>query len=270
MKFLRFFLFTAAFVALFSCNQARVDQPKPVALKLAHYNVGVFNKTESSSTDVIAAMMSEIGADVVSVNEVDSCTTRTGLVDQLADLSKKMGDWGCWYASAMPYKGGAYGIGISYNPKLKVVRTDKVALPKLTGTEPRALAVVEFEDFVFATCHLDYKTADAQLGQIEVINAYMDKAFGNGAKPVFLCGDFNCVPESDPIEEMLKSWKMISPVQMTYPAITPKKCIDYVFVREGVCKVDVVDAKVYTAFKTGNVETASDHLPLYVDVKINK
>lgn len=264
MKFFRFILFASVLAVFISCNQ------EPVALRLAHYNVGAFNKTQDSSIDAIAKMMREVEADVVSVNEVDSCTTRTGLVDQLADMSEKMGDWGCWYASAMPYRGGAYGIGISYDPKFKVVRTEKVALPKLTGAEPRALAVVEFEDFVFATCHLDYKTEDSQLGQVAVINAYMDKAFGNGAKPVFLCGDFNCVPESDPIEEMLKSWKMISPVQMTYPAITPKKCIDYVFVREGICKVDVVDAKVYTDFKTGNVETASDHLPLYVDVKINK
>lgn len=262
MKFLRVALLVSALMVLFSCNR------EPVALRLAHYNVGAFNKTDSSSTDVITAMMSEIGADVVSVNEVDSCTTRTDLVDQLADMSKKMGDWGCWYASAMPYRGGAYGVGISYDQKFKVIRTDKVALPKLTGAEPRALAVVEFEDFVFATCHLDYKTEDSQLGQITVINAYVDRNFGNGAKPVFLCGDFNCVPGSAPIDEMLKSWKMISPAQLTYPAVTPRKCIDYVFVREGRSKVDVVDAKVYTDFKTGDVETASDHLPLYVDVRI--
>ena len=264
MKFFRFILFASVLVVLISCNQ------EPVVLRLAHYNVGAFNKTDSSSTDVIAAMMSEIEADVVSVNEVDSCTTRTGLADQLADMSEKMGGWGCWYASAMPYRGGAYGIGISYDPKFKVIRTDKVALPKLTGTEPRALAVVEFEDFVFATCHLDYKTEDSQLGQIAVINDYMDKNYGDGAKPVFLCGDFNCVPGSAPIEEMLKSWKMISPAQLTYPAVDSRKCIDYVFVRAGRRKVDVVDAKVYTGFKTGDVETASDHLPLYVDVKIYK
>lgn len=262
MKFFRFILFASVLAVLISCNQ------EPVVLRLAHYNVGAFNKTDSSSTDVIAAMISEIEADVVSVNEVDSCTTRTGLVDQLADMSEKMGDWGCWYASAMPYRGGAYGIGISYDPKFKVIRTDKVALPKLTGTEPRALAVVEFEDFVFATCHLDYKTEDSQLGQIAVINDYMDKNYGDGAKPVFLCGDFNCEPGSVPIDEMLRSWKTISPVQLTYPAVNPRKCIDYVFVREGRNKVDVVDAKVYTDFKTGDVETASDHLPLYVDVRI--
>lgn len=264
MKFLRHALFVSALMVLCSCSQ------EPVSLRLAHYNVGAFNKTDSSSTDVIAAMMSEIEADVVSVNEVDSCTTRTGLVDQLADMSEKMGDWGCWYASAMPYRDGAYGIGISYDPKFKVVRTEKVALPKLTGAEPRVLAVVEFEDFVFATCHLDYKTEDSQLGQVAVINAYMDKNFADGSKPVFLCGDFNCVPGSAPIEEMLKSWKMISPAQLTYPAVDSRKCIDYVFVRAGRRKVDVVDAKVYTGFKTGDVETASDHLPLYVDVKIYK
>lgn len=267
MKFLKLAIVAVAALFLFSCRNAEKDV---MTLRFAHYNVGAYNKTDDSSTDVIAKMLLEAEAEVVSVNEVDSCTTRTGLVDQLAQMSKAMGDWKCWYAPAMPFRGGAYGIGISYKPEFEVVRTDMVNLPKLTGSEPRALAVVEFENFVFASTHLDYATEDAQVGQIAVINAYMDENYGNSGKPVFLCGDFNCVPGSKPVEIMLESWTQLSPCDLTYPAVEPVKCIDYVFVRPGDYKVKVKSAEVRTEFKSGNVKTASDHLPVVVEVEIHK
>lgn len=264
MKKATFLVSILALLALISCAQNEVE------LRIAHYNVGAFNKTSESSVDVIADMMTEIGADVVSVNEVDSCTTRTGLVDQLAQMAVKMGDWDCHYAAAMPYKGGAYGVGITYNPALKIVKKDRVALPKLLGTEPRVLAVAEFEDFVFATCHLDYKNEETQLGQIAVINEYVDSVYGSADKPFFLCGDFNCKPESTPISVMQETWTLISATDLTYPAVNPRKCIDFIFVRPGKTQVKVVGSKVYTDFTTGNVETASDHLPVVADVVIIK
>ena len=264
MKKATFLVSILALLALISCAQNEVE------LRLAHYNVGAFNKTSESSVDVIADMMTEIGADVVSVNEVDSCATRTGQVDQLAKLAEKMGDWGCHYTPAMPFQGGAYGVGITYNPQLNLVKKDRVGLPELSGTEPRVLAVAEFEDFVFATCHLDYKNEETQLGQIAVINEYVDSVYGSADKPFFLCGDFNCKPESTPISVMQETWTLISATDLTYPAVNPRKCIDFIFVRPGKTQVKVVGSKVYTDFTTGNVETASDHLPVVADVVIIK
>lgn len=264
MKTTTFLASILSFFALVSCTQNEVE------LRLAHYNVGAFNKTSESSVDVIADMMREIGADVVSVNEVDSCATRTGQVDQLAELAEKMGDWGCHYTPAMPFQGGAYGVGITYNPQLNLVKKDRVGLPELSGTEPRVLAVAEFEDFVFATCHLDYKNEETQLGQIAVINEYVDSVYGSADKPFFLCGDFNCKPESTPISVMQETWTLISATDLTYPAVNPRKCIDFIFVRPGKTQVKVVGSKVYTDFTTGNVETASDHLPVVADVVIIK
>lgn len=264
MKNVTFQALIFAFFALTSCAHDEV------ALRLAHYNVGAFKKTTDSSVEVIADMMREIGADVVSVNEVDSCAVRTGQVDQLADLAVKMGDWGYHYTAAMPFQGGAYGIGITYDPSLNLVKKDKVALPKLLGPEPRALAVTEFEDFIFATCHLDYVSEETQLGQVAVINEYVDAVYGECEKPFFLCGDFNCEPGSAPISVMQQTWTLISETELTYPAVKPRKCIDYIFVRPGKAEVKVVGSKVYTDFTTGNVETASDHLPVIADVVIIK
>ena len=262
MKNYRLFASILVLCASLSCTRNEIE------LRLAHYNVGVFGKTEASSIDVIADMMKEIEADVVSLNELDSCTTRTGLVDQLAVMSEKMGDWGSHYASAMPYRGGAYGIGVTFNPKFKVVRQEKVPLPKFDGAEPRALAVVEFEDFIFATCHLDYTTEASQLGQVAVINEYADSVYREAEKPFFLCGDFNCEPGSAPISLMQQTWSLISATDLTYPADNPRKCIDYIFVRPGKSQVKVRESKVYTGFATGDVKTDSDHLPVFADVVI--
>lgn len=264
MKKTTFWAFLLSLVTLISCNSNEVH------LRLAHYNVGVFHKTAESSIDVIAAMMKEIEADVVSLNELDSCARRTGFVDQLAQMSVLMGDWGSHYVSAMPFQGGAYGIGITYDPSLNLVKKDKVALPKLLGPEPRVLAVTEFEDFVFATCHLDYVSEETQLGQVDVINEYFNTVYADCDKPIFLCGDFNSKPESDPIMKMIQSWTLISETALTYPADAPRKCIDYIFVRPGKTEIKVAESKVYTDFSTGDVRTASDHLPVFVDVVIVK
>lgn len=264
MKNMTFLASIFAFFALTSCGQDEI------ALRLVHYNVGAFKKTADSSVESIADMMREIGADVVSVNEVDSCTTRTGLVDQLAQMAVKMGDWDYHYAAAMPYQGGAYGVGITYDPALNIVKKDRVPLPKLIGTEPRVLAVTEFEDFIFATCHLDYATEETQLGQIAVINEYVGAVYGDSQKPFFLCGDFNCEPESTPISVMQQTWTLISATDLTYPAVNSRKCIDFIFVRPGKAEVKVVGSKVYTDFATGDVKTASDHLPVVADVVIKK
>lgn len=47
------------------------------------YNVGTFTKFEDSSLRMVASMVKETGADVISLNELDSCTVRTGGVYQL-------------------------------------------------------------------------------------------------------------------------------------------------------------------------------------------
>ena len=155
---------------------AACQQPKKYTI--VQYNVGVFSKYDSSSVEHIARAVKEMAADAVTLNEIDSCTTRTGEVDQMAAFAQEMGGWSQHYAAAMPYKGGAYGVGIASKPELEVLRTDRVALPKLNGREPRAVAVVEYKDFVLCSTHLDL-TPESQLGQIEVLNHYMDSVYAD-------------------------------------------------------------------------------------------
>lgn len=165
-------------VALMGCSCGRT-----VSLTLVQHNVGVFDKYEGSSIESVADIVKNMGADIVTLNEVDSCALRTGKVDQIAEA---MGNWSYHYASAMPFNGGAYGIGIAANPELKVIRTDKVPLPKGNGCEPRVMAVVEYEDYIVATVHLDL-TPDSRMAQIEV--AVVEQSDFNTSKELSVASD---------------------------------------------------------------------------------
>ena len=231
------------------------------------YNVGVFDKYDSSSVEAVARAVREMGADAVTLNEVDSCTTRTSQVDQLAAFAEEMGGWNCHYAAAMPYKGGAYGVGVAAVPELEVIRTDKVALPKLDGREPRAVAVVEYKDFVLCSTHLDL-TLESQLGQVKVINHYMDSLYADCGKPVFLGGDFNCFPDSEPVALLKETWTLLTPETVSFPSHAPDRCIDYIFVRPNGHKVTVKHASIPQTLQSADLATASDHLPVVLTVKI--
>ncbi len=236
-------------------------------IRIVQYNVGVFYKSGSSSLNMVADMMKELQADVISLNEVDSVTARTGRVDQIKAFASLMGNWNYRYAFAMPYNGGKYGIGVCASPELNYIRGHVVHLPKAGGGEDRALGVMEFDDFIVATTHIDLSTG-AQSPQIDAINAFFNGVYQNETKPIFLCGDFNNKPGSETINEMIKTWKILTPQNPTAPAINPRSCIDYIFCRPGSANVQVVKTRICKQFDNGDVTIASDHLPVYVDIKL--
>ena len=262
MKSFRILLVFVLLVGLFSCQSHH-----KVTFTLVQYNVGAFKKYEASGIDGIARVARELGADVITLNEIDSCTTRTGNVDQLAEFAEEMGGWNCHYAAAMPYRGGAYGVGLASSPSLPILKTGKIALPRVNGYEPRAVAIAEYEDFIVASTHLDL-TLQAQLGQVEVLNHYIDSVYADCTKPIFLGGDFNCYPDSEPIAILQKSWTRLTPETFSFPAMAPDMCIDYIFVRPNGHEIIVESASIPQNLQTVLLATASDHLPAAVTVTI--
>lgn len=243
------------------------SHPQEVSFTFVQYNVGAFSKYDSSCVEAIAHAVKEMNADAVTLNEVDSCTTRTGQVDQLAAFAQEMGGWNHHYAAAMPYKGGAYGVGVASSGSLEMIRTDRIALPKLNGREPRAVAVVEYKDFVLCSTHLDL-TLESQLGQMEMINHYMDSVYADCGKPVFLGGDFNCFPDSEPIAFMKRTWTLLTPEVHSFPSLEPDRCIDFIFVRPNGKTISVEAASIPRTLETTDLATASDHLPVGVTLTI--
>ena len=250
---------------VFSCSVER-------NLTLVQYSVGVFNKSGSDSMDEIVAMMKEAGADVLSLNELDSCTTRTGGVFQLGEFASKMGSWDYTFARAIDYKGGGYGIGLASDPRREVVGRDRFILDRGEGDEYRACAVQEFRHFVVLTTHLEHRHHATALAQAKAIDEWAAARYGISDKPVFLCGDLNSRPESAVLEMLKGRWKVLSPEECTYSADNPHKCIDYVLLLDnpGASRVRVRKAAVLKGFSSGDVRTASDHLPVLVKFSIKR
>jgi len=63
---------------LAGCGDSRPAE----TVRLVTYNAGTFNKYIADDYPLVAEMMREVGADAVCLNELDSCTTRTGGVFQ--------------------------------------------------------------------------------------------------------------------------------------------------------------------------------------------
>ena len=255
--------------------ETRADERKTV--RLMTYNVGVFDKYEASGIRLTARIVREMDPDVLVMNEVDSCAGRTGNRDQFRAFTRAARRYDGVFAPALkPFMGGAYGIAEAWKRQMEPIGTFSMVLPKGDGSEPRALVVVEYDDMVVAGTHLDHRSKAAQLEQARAITDTLMSMYSG--KPVFLCGDFNALPDSPTIEYMRENWDILSPAKTTYPDSkalpswepdddVPGKCIDYIMVLKGSAEYEVVAADVPVTFKAGSAFEASDHLPVYVDVR---
>ena len=239
------------------------------AKRLVSYNVGIFNKFLTDDYDFIADMMKEVEADVVCLNELDSCTNRTRKVFQAKRIAEAMGDWSYCFGPAIPYDGGKYGEGLM--SKQKPVDQYYIALPQNDGAEARVLAVMEFDDYVVASTHLDHVSGQARLEQAKIISEEMMKRYADSGKRVFLGGDMNCTPDSDVITHFKQDWTILTGTSgrtnYTFSTTNPKSCIDYIMLLNNGVKVDVIHRQVITALKAGDVRQASDHYPVLLEVK---
>lgn len=200
--------------------------------------------------DRTAAVISKQQPDVVALQELDSMTGRSGHRYQLGELADRT-QYHPIFGSAIDYDGGKYGVGIltRENP----VSVKRIPLP---GEEPRVLLVVELKDYVIACTHLDLEEGQ-RLASVPLIVA---EAQG-WQKPFILAGDWNDVPDSPLLQEMTKSFTILSSDGATFPADEPRECIDYVASFKGqsvmVLKSNVIDEP-----------EASDHRPLVVRVQL--
>ena len=233
--------------------------------RIVQYNVGVFSKEIENSIPMVAEMMKEIGADAISLNELDSCNTRHENY-QLEDFADAVGGWNYFYSRAMAYCDGAYGVGIAVPEG--ILDSFTIPLPKGDGSEPRACCVVETKEYVLASTHLDYVDGPSIVVQARTINEALSKKYSKSKKPVFLAGDMNSLPDSETLDELKKEWDVLSVERDTHSAKNPHGCIDYILALRNKAKYKVVGSDVPTVFKNGDVTVASDHLPIYVDVKL--
>ena len=157
-----------------------------------------------------------------------------------------------YYAPSIKYKGGKYGVGIL--SKEPAISLKQYALP--CRKEPRTMLVAEFEKFYFICTHLSLNEEDRATSA-----AIIRDIVSELKKPVIIAGDFNATPDSPSMKVFGEFSTILSnPKQMTFPANEPNRCIDYIITNSKSVKGRNATVMVEPV--------ASDHRPLYVDVKI--
>ena len=243
---------------LLSACMAVCAQSEVITLHVMTYNIrhGA-GLDEVVDLDRQAKIIRDAQPDVVGLQEVDSIVPRSGRVDETAYLANALGMYGS-YGPAIPLSGGKYGVAILSKERPLSVRN--IPLP---GKEPRTLLVCEFQNYVFATTHLDLEEEN-RLASLPII---IEEASRHD-KPFFICGDWNDEPDSKLITTMKRNNFVFmnnitdTSTSYTFPAGKPTITIDYIASLGRVFR-SVRNKKVI------NEPVASDHRPVYLEVRFD-
>ena len=207
-----------------------------------------------TSIERCSDVIRKVNPDVVAIQEVDSVNRRNNYY-VLGRMAEQTG-YHAYYGPTIKYRGGKYGIGVlSKKPALS---TKFYPMPH--RREDRGVLVVEFKRYYLVCTHLSGQyIRDGRCVQVDVIR----EAVSGLKKPVFIAGDMNARPGT-PVMKAFKEFAVVlsDENKKTAPSYDPRGCIDYVLGTNGSFKV-LDEEVIYGCY-------ASDHLPLYVDVKVSK
>ncbi len=203
----------------------------------------------------ITNVINEASPDIVSLQELDSVTKRNSkfVLQELKERTRMH----AFYASAIAFQGGSYGIGILSKEQPLQCRI----IPMPGREEKRTLIIAEYKDYVFCATHQSLTPQD-QLASVPLIG----KALKGIKKPILMAGDMNSRPTSQSQQKLRKIFTPLNDTSAcTFLADHPDECIDYIY---GYKKNDYV----FNVQKREVIEepVASDHRPIQVIVRINK
>ena len=226
------------------------------AIRFVQYNVGVFSKFMEDSSPLVANILKSLDADVVGLNELDCNNTRHNIYQMKVFAEDRMGpEWQWHYFKAMDYRGGTYGNGVMTRLGTVSDRWGR-SLPADAGSEPRACCVIETDEFVAVSAHIDNSTANSAEMAVAGLNQIITERYGDSDKLVVLMSDTNTRKNTAAMTEMLKCWTI---------AGTDSR-FDYVLVLNNKAKYRVVSSASVTRSPAGDVSMASDHKPVYADI----
>lgn len=231
----------------------------PTHLRAMAYNVRNCKGTDGVlDYQRVANVIKSMDVDVVALQELDSCTTRSSMLYSLGELAEKTGMYPTFCASRDARDGTDGKIGNGILSKEKPLSVRRVPLP--CSDKPRSILIVEMEDYYYCSTHLsliaEYRTASALIIVDEL--SKLDK-------PVLAGGDFNAKPTEESMQyigqycHILK--KMMAPY--TYPSENPTKEIDYII----LYKAEGLEYEVNSHFVL-NEPVASDHCPIVADIVV--
>jgi endonuclease/exonuclease/phosphatase family metal-dependent hydrolase len=231
-------------------------------LRVATYNIRHGRGMDSVvNLDRTAAVLAQLDADVIGLQEVDRLVERSGRVDQAEALGRSLGMQHA-FGAFMPHQGGEYGMAIL--SRFPIERVHRLALPD--GNEPRVALMVEVElpagdRIVVINVHFDWVQDDTfRFAQASALRAVLDTL----SLPYLVVGDFNDVPTSRTLGLLGDLARASQPAvnRQTFPSGAPEREIDYV--RAGPAAMWSV-----TGGEVIPETVASDHRPVRAVVRLS-
>ena len=226
-----------------SCALRRSTSSRTVRVLVYNIHAG---KDAANAVNLprVAELVRTTGADIALFQEVDRNTTRSGNVDQIAELSRMTGFHGA-LGKSLSYQGGDYGIAVFSRWPLRSDSTIALSVPDMPprsggSQEPRVAQHVVIDAPIGAidvlNTHLDASGTDrVRMQEVAVLTGATAALRARGARVLLVGGDFNAEPQSAVHARVIASglsdaWLTCGAGDaLTYPADTPVKRIDYLF-----------------------------------------
>jgi endonuclease/exonuclease/phosphatase family metal-dependent hydrolase len=240
----------------------------PINLKIMSYNVHACRGRDGKAhPDRIAKVIAEHDPDIIALQEIDSNDTA-----HQAKVIARMLSMNYYYHSCVLLKTGQHGNAVLSRFKMKLVR--RGSLPSLMKTqflEKRGALWVEVNahgrKVQVINTHLSLFPME---GMLQAKSLLGREWLGNPAcrGPVIVCGDFNSLIDSRIYKAIGRDFHSIhfhAPGYRhlkTFPSFFPLGLVDHIFLGNGIKAV-----KIETP-KTQLEKTASDHLPLIAEVRV--
>lgn len=234
------------------------DLTDSAPMRVASYNVrkcvGLDRRT---MPERVLDVISEVGADVVAIQEVDA---RLGQREtaiprdfiekytdmEPVDLAQYEGSLG-WHGNAILVRKGA-----------TITATDQMHLPAL---ESRGAALVEIEHngqpMRIVATHLGLLRRNRR----QQVRAIVDHLAGRDAMPTVIMGDFNEWSRTKGLEALDENFDIHVPGR-SFHAARPMAALDRIAINTGL---ELRDAGVH---QRGHALKASDHLPVWADLSL--
>ncbi len=243
-----------------ACSTRRSAPGSGVQLKVMSYNIHHANppsKPDQIDLKAIAAVIAAENPDVVALQEVDVHTNRSGKIDQAAELAKML-KMEVFFARAIDYDEGQYGVAILSRLPMKNNEVTRLTTREGTKGEPRILATTVLRlpggrQVRFGSTHLDAQRDETN----RLLQAKELADAGSAEKlPFILAGDWNARPGSEPVRIIDQVFtRTCSDCDLTVPAVNPRSTIDFIAYTKS-SPWEVVSHKVIPE------RYASDHLPV--------
>ena len=239
-------------------TSVRMKKNDTATFRVMSYNIHHGNPPEKPGEidlDAIVQVIKNANPDLVALQEVDSCTSRSSHINQAKYLAGRLNMDYC-FGKSIDFDGGEYGLAILSRFPVEQEMVYQLPLDTKTNGEPRILLTsrIKLPDdsvIIFANTHLDHKKDPVNRKmQIEKIIHIVKQE----KLPVIIGGDFNAEPGSEVIQKFDSHFiRTCKSCEATYKG-NNNKAIDFIAYSDQD-KFKVIHHEVIK-------ENASDHYPV--------